>query len=85
MWQAESTTGSSRGCRRVTLTNFLLQGALLVKGGSVRRTRATLVYFAGSGMPGILTLKVPMLSRVVKNSDFQSLSPKQTLVVAGCS
>ena len=34
-------------------------------------------------MPGTLILKVPMLARVVKNTDRQSLSPKQTFVVAG--
>ena len=37
----------------------------------------------GTGMPGIFTFTEPTVSRVVKNSVFQSLPPKPMLVVAG--
>ena len=84
MRQAKNAAGSSRGGRKATLTNFPAREALLGQGGGVRRTRVALYYFTGTGMPGILILNVPMLSRAVKNTDFQSLSPKQRFVVAGC-
>lgn len=38
-----------------------IREALLDQGGSIRRNQVTLHYFAGIGMPGILTKNVPML------------------------
>src|SRR5262252_4087975 len=48
------------------------------------RTGPAHVFFtAGTGIPGIFTLKDPIMVRLVKNSVFQSSPPKAILVVAG--
>jgi hypothetical protein len=62
------------------------QGARALRTRSSTRypTYAPQVFFtAGTGIPGIFTLKDPIIVRLVKNSVFQSSPPKAMLVVAG--
>jgi hypothetical protein len=82
--------GASLGCLGALILMSTLDGvsAMLMVGALHRRrlTRtgpAHVFLIAGTGMPGIFTLKDPIMVRLVKNSVFQSSPPKPILVVAG--